>query len=258
MIRSEVRQRCNLLVQELTLVLVGPDMQACSHLALPLQRPATQHCTLRDVPVALCKRCQQRKRSLQLVISAQRYEAAFAQLPAPHIIMMFHPGLAAQQRQFVETHSIWQPSTLTQQQQHGNTHSKSITVGSKGVCATTGRCHDAGKGRPAADSRPTAMRCLRSAWKPALRHIGSGACPVFCTAFSFAGAPSECLACFSWQTTGGHDGTMSQLWIFLCSCSSKAVRRQMCRGRCDTAYILICEVQKRVMRSKRWRKLAYR
>jgi len=132
-------------MQELVLVLVGPDLQAFPHLKATTRGGAA-------VPV-----CRAARRQLRVHASPALYEDVHATLPAADLTMVFHPGLAADQAQTIET-----PGTLA-----------GALRGTK---------------RSAPGEGPRSMRSLRRAWLPCMRLFAESEAPLYFTAFSLTGA----------------------------------------------------------------------
>jgi hypothetical protein len=189
-------------MQALTLVLIGPDLQACTHLswcqvqahALSNLRcftvPQKRSCAAGKPPdVLLCSRCTATKASLQVALCACRYEELTTGSSQADLTMLFHPGLAANQAQVVETCNLWGGQAKQQMSAPCKPLHRRYTttqLGSKGLTdsfTSQWQHEDNQKGK-----RQAEMRSLRRAWKPSLTRL-QGA--TFFTAFSFAEAKDE-------------------------------------------------------------------
>jgi hypothetical protein len=190
-------------MQDLTLVLVGPDLQACTHLMeymVPQQHPAglskadvrdcgvtsvkrsakspIQMSSARDVPV--CKACSRTRRRMRLLLVASHYQEAMHVTPAADIVFAFHPGFAAQQRQVIETEALWSHQGKGEQScSHPSALSKT---------APKPRRHDWQRSQHRTSAGRNEMRSLRGAWQPVLERLVATTTPFLCTAFSFTGA----------------------------------------------------------------------
>ena len=205
------------------MLLIGPDMAACSHLQhLHIGRHAStetcpsdgagasrgrkrrrtaqqahpapqQHMSQACQCVQLCQQCSLSQRALRIGLCTERFEDAVQVLPRADLTMLFHPGLAAEQPQVVETACLWQHKQSASKQ-HAPPANLSPNIG-----------HQHGRHlRTPQKHTQSSMRSLAKAWRPALRRLQACRAPVFCTAFSFTEAADEVAVLCKITRSGQH------------------------------------------------------
>lgn len=208
--------------------LIGPDLQAFTPPHRTKETLDGQHSnsagihTVHERFPQLCKACRLCQRSIRVRLHACGYEAAALHcMPDPDITCMFHPGLAAEQPQCMESaangksarqvvctsaasphdRKRWRCSSSGRHRVSRNSESQG-SIADNGQLLEEMRVPFAPRGlgqRRAAvgkhvSSGHEAMPSLKQAWAASLPLLASLTCPLLVTAFSMAGAQTPLAA----------------------------------------------------------------